>query len=145
MKLSTKGLYGVRAMFDLAQLYGEVPQSVKCIAERQSIPVAYLEQLIAPLRKAGLVLSIRGAQGGYTLAKLPEEISVGDVLRAVEGPLAATACITNPCENSDGCAMHALWERIHRGVNDVMDGITLRDMLEDSKHDCSEKRCTCKQ
>ena len=71
MKLSTKGQYGVRAMYDLAQLYGGAPQSVKCIAERQGIPEAYLEQLIAPLRKAGLVLSIRGAQGGYILAKEP--------------------------------------------------------------------------
>ena len=96
MKLSTKGRYGVRAMYDLALMYGQSPQSVKCIAERQGIPEAYLEQLIAPLRKAGLVLSIRGAQGGYTLADEPKNISVGAILRAVEGPLAATSCITEP-------------------------------------------------
>lgn len=137
MKLSTKGKYGVRAMYDLAQLYGQAPQSVKCIAERQGIPEAYLEQLIAPLRKAGLVLSIRGAQGGYTLADKPENISVGAILRAVEGPLAATDCITAPCEHADGCAMHALWQRIHKGVNDLMDGITLQDMLNDVNQNCN--------
>ena len=136
MKLSTKGRYGVRAMYDLALMYGQSPQSVKCIAERQGIPEAYLEQLIAPLRKAGLVLSIRGAQGGYTLADEPKNISVGAILRAVEGPLAATSCITEPCEHSDGCAMHALWERIHKGVNDLMDGISLQDMLDDVNRKC---------
>ena len=159
MKLSTKGRYGVRAMYDLALMYGQSPQSVKCIAERQGIPEAYLEQLIAPLRKAGLVLSIRGAQGGYTLAdeaKILEAYihimegrysgsfsSVGAILRAVEGPLAATSCITEPCEHSDGCAMHALWERIHKGVNDLMDGISLQDMLDDVNRKCGENRCSC--
>ena len=126
MKLSTKGQYGVRAMYDLAQLYGGAPQSVKCIAERQGIPEAYLEQLIAPLRKAGLVLSIRGAQGGYILAKEPAAISVGAILRALEGPLAATECVVSECERANGCAMHALWLRIHRGVNEVMDSISCR-------------------
>ena len=141
VKLSTKGRYGVRAMYDLACVYGQAPQSVKCIAERQSIPEAYLEQLIAPLRKAGLVLSIRGAQGGYTLAREPKDISVGEILRAVEGPLAATDCITEPCANSEGCAMHALWLRIHRGVNDLMDSISLQDMLNDVCADCADSRC----
>ena len=132
MKLSTKGIYGLQAMYDLALSYGHTPQSVKCIAERQNIPEAYLEQLIAPLRKAGLVLSVRGAQGGYTLADEPQNISVGAVLRAVEGPLAATDCLLNECDNADSCAMHTLWIRIYKGVNDVMDGITLRDMLDDT-------------
>ena len=143
VKLSTKGRYGVRAMFDLALVYGQAPQSVKCIAERQSIPEAYLEQLIAPLRKAGLVQSIRGAQGGYTLAMEPKDISVGAILRAVEGPLAATECITDACANSDGCAMHMLWQRIHVGVNEVMDSITLQDMLDDVNAHCGEGRCSC--
>ena len=138
MKLSTQGQYGVRAMYDLAQLYGGAPQSVKCIAERQGIPEAYLEQLIAPLRKAGLVLSIRGAQGGYILAKEPAAISVGAILRALEGPLAATECVVSECERANGCAMHALWLRIHRGVNEVMDSISLQDMLEDAARCCQE-------
>ena len=136
MKLSTKGQYGVRAMYDLAQLYGGAPQSVKCIAERQGIPEAYLEQLIAPLRRAGLVLSIRGAQGGYVLADKPANISVGAILRALEGPLAATECVVSACEHADGCAMHALWMRIHQGVNQVMDGISLQDMLDDAAQCC---------
>ena len=89
------------------------------------------------------MLSIRGAQGGYTLADEPKNISVGAILRAVEGPLAATSCITEPCEHSDGCAMHALWERIHKGVNDLMDGISLQDMLDDVNRKCGENRCSC--
>ena len=132
MKLSTKGQYGVRAMYDLACFYGGAPQSVKCIAERENIPEAYLEQLIAPLRKAGLVLSLRGAQGGYLLARPPQEISVGEILRALEGPLAATDCVLSECEKAEGCVMHALWLRVHRGVNAVMDSITLQDMLSDA-------------
>ena len=143
MKLSTRGRYGIHAMYDLAKHYGDGPQSIKLIAERQGIPEAYLEQLIAPLRKAGLVQSIRGAQGGYTLAMEPKDISVGAILRAVEGPLAATECITDACANSDGCAMHMLWQRIHVGVNEVMDSITLQDMLDDVNAHCAEGRCSC--
>ena len=119
-------------MYDLACFYGGAPQSVKCIAERESIPEAYLEQLIAPLRKAGLVFSLRGAQGGYLLARPPQEISVGEILRALEGPLAATDCVLSECEKAEGCVMHALWLRVHRGVNAVMDSITLQDMLSDA-------------
>ena len=143
MMISSKGRYALRVMIDLAEhpTDGYIP--LKLIAERQGIPEAYLEQLIAPLRKAGLVLSIRGAQGGYTLADEPKNISVGAILRAVEGPLAATSCITEPCEHSDGCAMHALWERIHKGVNDLMDGISLQDMLDDVNRKCGENRCSC--
>ena len=81
---------------------------------------------------AGLVLSLRGAQGGYLLARPPQEISVGEILRALEGPLAATDCVLSECEKAEGCVMHALWLRVHRGVNAVMDSITLQDMLSDA-------------
>ena len=84
MKLSTKGRYGLRAMIDLADYSEEMPQSIACIAARQSISDSYLEQLMAKLKKAGLITSIRGAQGGYVLAKPSKEISVGDILRALE-------------------------------------------------------------
>lgn len=87
MKLSTKGRYGLRAMIDLADYAEEAPQSIASIAARQSISDSYLEQLMAKLKKAGLITSIRGAQGGYVLAKDSREISVGDILRALEGDL----------------------------------------------------------
>ena len=80
MKLSTRGRYGIHAMYELAANYGGSPVSIKALAEKQNIPEAYLEQLIAVLRKDELVVSIRGAQGGYRLARTPEEITVGDVL-----------------------------------------------------------------
>ena len=85
MKLSTRGRYGIHAMYDLAVHYGDGPQSIKSIAERQTIPEAYLEQLIALLRREGLVISNRGAQGGYRLSREPKNITVGEVLRVLEG------------------------------------------------------------
>ena len=83
MKLSTKGRYGIHAMYDLAQFGSEIPQPIKSIAERQNIPEAYLEQLIGQLRRSGLVKSVRGAQGGYLLSRSPSEITVGEVLRTL--------------------------------------------------------------
>lgn len=135
MKLSTKGRYGIRAMYSLALSYGEGPQTVKTIAERQNIPEAYLEQLIARLRKAGLVTSVRGAQGGYLLSDKPQNISIGAILRAAEGPLAQVSCVLKDEEeeHAAGCAMHILWSRIYVGVNDLLNDMTLGDMVEDTK------------
>ena len=106
MKLSTRGRYGIHAMYDLARNAEYGPQSIKAIAEREGIPEAYLEQLIAPLKRAGLVISTRGAQGGYTLARAPEEITVGDVLRALEGGLNLVDCLDeeDACGKSCACA-----------------------------------------
>ena len=133
MKLSTRGRYGIHAMYDLA-LYAEGgPQSIKAIAEREGIPEAYLEQLIAPLKRAGLVTSTRGAQGGYTLARAPEEITVGDVLRALEGGLSLVDCIDeeDACGKSCACPSRIVWMKLRDGLNAIVDGITLRDMIED--------------
>ena len=92
MKLTTKGRYGLRAVIDLAMYAKEEPVSLAEVAERQSISISYLEQLVAKLKKAGIVQSTRGAQGGYALAKEPEEISVGEILRALEGSLSPVDC-----------------------------------------------------
>ena len=92
MKLSTKGRYGLRAMIDLARYSEKEPVSIGSVAARQEISERYLEQLVALLKKAGLVKSIRGASGGYVLAKKPSEISVGDILRALEGSLEPVKC-----------------------------------------------------
>src|SRR3712207_5605044 len=93
MKLSTKGRYGVRAMVDLAINYSESPVSIKSIAGRQNISELYLEQLFSPLRKAKLIKSVRGAQGGYVLSKHPKEISVSDIIDVLEGPIEISSCI----------------------------------------------------
>ncbi len=135
MKLSTKGRYGVKAMLDLALHSTEGQISLKSIAERQDISENYLEQLFATLRKAGLVKSIRGSQGGYILADEPEKITVGAVLRALEGSLAPVDCVTEEdptkCCRSGACVTRMVWEKIRDGVNNVVDSITLRDLMEE--------------
>ena len=93
MKLSTRGRYGLRAMLDIAINQGDGPTTLPSISERQGISVGYLEQLMVPLKKEGLIRSVRGAQGGYLLAREPEKITVGDIIRALEGPIAPVACV----------------------------------------------------
>ena len=135
MKLSTRGRYGIHAMYDLALNASGGPQSIKAIAEREGIPEAYLEQLIAVLKRKGLVNSTRGAQGGYMLARQPEEITVGDVLRALEGSLSLVDCIDeeDACGKSCACPSRIVWMKLRDGLNAIVDGITLRDMIVDYK------------
>lgn len=135
MKLSTKGRYGVKAMVDLAINYGETPVSIKSIAKRQNISECYLEQLFSPLRKANLITSIRGAQGGYVLSKEPKDITVADIMKVVEGPIEISECIDNSsCDNVDCCATRLLWEKIKNSIDDVMESITLQDIVDDSNN-----------
>ena len=135
MKLSTKGRYGIHAMYDLAQYGSETPQSIKAIAERQGVPEAYLEQLIGQLRRSGLVKSVRGAQGGYLLSRAPSEITVGQVLRTLEGDLAVVDCLLeeDTCGKSCACPSRIVWLKIRDGLNAIVDGITLQDMINDYK------------
>ena len=135
MKLSTRGRYGIHAMYDLALNENGGPQSIKAIAEREGIPEAYLEQLIAVLKREGLVNSTRGAQGGYMLARKPEQITVGDVLRALEGGLGLVDCIDeeDSCGKSCACPSRIVWMKLRDGLNAIVDSITLQDMLEDYK------------
>jgi len=143
MKLSTKGRYGLRAVLDLA-LYGETEVvALSGIAERQKISISYLEQLIAKLKKAGIVNSIRGAQGGYLLAKKPEEISVGDILRALEGDLNPVDCAEiigsgSTCSGSDLCVTKYVWMRISDSINNTVDKMMLSELMEESKRVRSE-------
>ena len=134
MKLSTKGRYGVKAMVDLALHDCEGQISLKNIAERQEISENYLEQLFATLRKANIVKSTRGAQGGYILADSPENISVGTILRALEGSLAPVECVSEDageCARSQICVTKFIWKKIRDSVNEVVDSITLKDLVED--------------
>ena len=107
MKLSTRGRYGIHTMYDLALNGENGPQSIKAIAERGGMPEAYLEQLIAGLKKAGLVTSTRGAQGGYMLARSADKITVGDVLRALEGGLSLVDCLDEEEACGKSCACRA--------------------------------------
>ena len=134
MKLSTRGRYGINAMYELARSYGGAPMSIKAIAERQGIPESYLEQLIAVLRRDELVAGIRGAQGGYVLSRDPESITIGDVLRSLEGGLNLVDCLLeeDSCDKSCACPSRIVWKKVSDGLNQVVDSITLRDMLTES-------------
>ncbi|WP_409301860.1 cysteine metabolism transcriptional regulator CymR [Peribacillus sp. SCS-155] len=123
MKISTKGRYGLTIMIELAKKHGEGPTSLKTIAQTHDLSEHYLEQLIAPLRNAGLVKSIRGAYGGYVLARDPGEITSGDIIRVLEGPISPVEGIED-----EEPVKRQLWIRIRDAVKDVLDNTTLEDL-----------------
>ena len=132
MKLSTKGRYGVKAMVELAINYGGAPLSIKTISKRQNISEYYLEQLFSPLRKAKLITSIRGAQGGYVLSREPKDITVAEIMYVLEGPIEIAECIDGvSCDNLDCCATRLLWAKIKNSIDDVMKSLTLQDIVND--------------
>jgi Rrf2 family protein len=135
MKLSTKGRYGVKAMVDLAIHYGGEPISIKTISERQNISEYYLEQLFSPLRKAELIRSIRGAQGGYVLSRSPKDITIAEIMEVLEGPIEISNCLDeNSCNNVDCCATRLLWAKIKNSIDSVTKSTTLQDILDDYKN-----------
>lgn len=149
MKISTRGRYGLRALVDLAVHGGEETISLSSIAGRQQISVSYLEQLIPKLRNAGLVNSIRGAQGGYVLAKPANEISVGDVLRALEGDLRPVDCAElikdQECSGSDYCVTKYVWQKINDSINETVDNIMISELVDTSRqlsgHPPFDRKC----
>lgn len=135
MKISRKGRYGLRAMIDLA-IYGkEELVSIKNISERQHISENFLEQIIAVLKKEGFVASTRGSRGGYMLNMREEEISVGAILRALEGSLNPVECsVLNEdvvCEGADACVTKFIWKKISDSINQVVDNISLKDLVDE--------------
>ncbi len=133
MKLSTKGRYGLKAMFELSLHSDKGPVPLNFIAKKQNISEQYLEQLFSTLRKKGLVKSVRGSQGGYLLAKEPKDISVGDILISLEGPVSLSECVIDEdvCVNSDKCVTKVVWEKVKKGIEDVINSINLQDMIND--------------
>ena len=132
MRISTKGRYALRLMIDLAQQRGDTLVSLKDVAERQTISVKYLEQIVGLLSKAGFLRSGRGPQGGYRLAKRPEEYTVGSILRLTEGNLAPVACLgdgENRCERSNRCPTLDFWTGLYAVINDYIDRFTLADLV----------------
>lgn len=133
MKISTKGRYALRLMIDLALHAEDGYVPIKAIAERQEISDKYLEQIISVLSRAGYVRSIRGAGGGYKLASTPDKYTVGMILRLTEGSLAPVTCLEgdiNTCERQDKCPTLFIWQKIYDAVNNVVDNITLADLVE---------------
>ena len=124
MKISTKGRYGLTIMMELATKYGEGPTSLKSIAEKHQLSEHYLEQLIAPLRNAGLVKSVRGAYGGYVLSRPPEQITSGDIIRVLEGPISPV-----DFTEEDDPAKRDLWIRIKNAIAEVLDSTTLSHLI----------------
>ena len=139
MKLSTKGRYGLRAMIDLALHFDHEAVSISS----QSLSESYLEQLMSKLKKAGLVKSVRGAQGGYLPAKPADKISVGDILRALEGDLRPVDCpgILGECSGEDSCVTKYVWKRISDSINETVDNIFLSALVEQSKKCGGSQQC----
>lgn len=136
MKISTKGRYALQLMLDIATHSDGKPVRIKDIAARQNISDKYLEQIIATLNKAGLVKSIRGPQGGYTMTMTPKEYTAGMILRAAEGDLAPVACLdsgNNTCPNKEHCITLPLYEEIDSAINKVVDSWTIQDLLDHNK------------
>jgi Rrf2 family cysteine metabolism transcriptional repressor len=135
MKLSTRGKYGARALLDIALHYEGNPVLLKDIAKRQAISAQYLEHLMSPLIKAGVVRSIRGARGGFTLAKPAEEIKLSQVIQILEGSTALVECVDDPkiCPRSGFCVTRDVWEEMKRAMTQVLESTTLKDLVERQK------------
>lgn len=145
MKVSTRGEYGLRAMVALAKNHGQGPMSISAMSKASSVPMPYLEQLIGPLRRAGLVESTRGARGGYRLTRSPEAVNIGDVYRVMEGPLAPMECVSEDiteqvCPLIDGCETRPVWLRMRDAIAETLDSTTLADLIKDSPRARAEVR-----
>lgn len=134
LKVSTRGEYGSRMMVFLARQWGEEPVSLSEIAEQEHLSVDYLEQLATGLRKAGLIAGHRGARGGYTLARSPEQITMGEVLRALEGPIAPMVCVSEGvtdvvCAFESHCSTRHMWLQVGKAISGVLDAMPLADLV----------------
>jgi Rrf2 family cysteine metabolism transcriptional repressor len=140
MKLSTRTRYAMRAVMELAENYGKGPLQTRIIAQNQEISVKYLEQLMAALKSAGLIRSQRGAKGGYVLANPPEMIKLSDIFDVFEGPVVTVECVSNEkyCDKAGNCIARQVWCEIQRAVRNVLQSMTLKDIIEKSKDDKSD-------
>ena len=138
MKISTKGRYALRMLLYLAAHQDDGFVSLKEIAEEQDISKKYLEQIVPMLNKGGILRTNRGNRGGYMLAKRADECTVGEILRATEGSLAPVSCLdfeVNDCPRAESCATLYIWKGLYKVVNEYLDSITLKDMLENTSGD----------
>lgn len=135
MKISTKGEYGIRAMLELTQRFGQGYVQSTDIAEARSIPANYLYQLLITLRKAGIVRSRRGPQGGHMLARPPADISLAEVVLALEGPLAPTSCVqadvVDDCPFGERCAVRSVWQQVTDATQRILEQTSFADLAAD--------------
>jgi len=139
MKLSTRGRYGMRLMVELARHYGQGPLSMRSISASQKIPVKYLEQLIIPLKKNGLIRSARGPKGGHMLSKPPEEINTWEILNILESRMELVNCLYEPdvCENAHDCLIRPTWGKAHKAMQKVFEDTSLEDVLHEDSGETS--------
>jgi len=135
MKLPTKATYSIKAMLDIALHFDEGPISVKRISERQNVSERYLEQLFILLRVARLARGIPGAKGGFSLTKPPSGITLSEIIQATEGSIAPVGCVDEPglCSLSDVCVMRNVWSRMKQAMDDVLESVTLQDLVEQQR------------
>lgn len=136
MKISTKGRYGLRILLDLALYAKDGPRQMKEISLSQQISEKYISRLILSLNKAGLIVSLRGAKGGLQLAKTPKEITLLDIIEAMEGPLCIVECVADKtfCERSGDCSACKIWSALNKKIKKQMQEVTLKDLLKSEKN-----------
>ncbi len=136
MKLSTRTRYGIRAILELAENYGNGPLQLRIIAHDQGVSVKYLEQLMAMLKAAGIVRSVRGSKGGYILAKSPSQVKVSECFQCLEGSVITTECVEDEsfCERTNDCIARQVWTEVQNAVMGVLESITLQDLVDRAKN-----------
>jgi|SRR5579862_6953300 len=142
MRISSKGHYGLLAVAELARHYDEGLVSLAEIASAEHLPLPYLEQIIAPLRVAGVVEATRGLHGGYRLTRAPSQVTVGEIVRWLEGPIALVECtsegyVAGACEREAGCTSRGVWHRVSEAINEVLNTLTLADVVANESRDVS--------
>ncbi len=139
MKLSTKSTYGLRAMVDIALMFEKGAVPIREIAGKETISVAYLEQLLNRLRRSGLIKSVRGPAGGYVLSKRPERVSVRDIVAALEGTIAPVPCVAykgimaKKCGRSKTCVTKAVWTKLTKAIDECLASVTLKDLCDEAR------------
>ena len=132
MKISTRSRYGLKVCQLLGEEYApDKSLPLPYIAQKLSLSEPYLEQLMSILKKDGIVVSVRGAGGGYYLSRKPEEITIGDILRPLEGDFELNDCLTEGCENREKCKTKGIWVKLYAGINDILNSMTLKEMIDE--------------
>lgn len=146
LKLSNRGLYGIKALYELARNYGDLPVTTREISERHGLPVPFLEQVLHRLRNAGIVESRRGINGGYILSRHPEKITIGDAVRALEGPIALCDCLQRAdadgeTERASGCVTSNIYRRLGHEVEKAFDSVTLQELASQNPDGIIAGKC----
>lgn len=149
MNISTKGRYGLRAMLDMAMNGKGQPIPLSAVAQRQDISEGYLEQMMVLLKRAGLVRSVRGAQGGYTLGRKPEDITVKDIFICLEGPIAPVSCVdeqfSHDCDRLEYCSTRVVWNEVKLAISRVLEQYSLADLIAMEEEHGGGTCCCCSQ